>query len=188
MKVLGIRRTVSISLLGAIAFLLMFIEFPIIPIAPWLKIDFSDIPVLLGLLIYGPVGAIVVTALKCVLHALVYGASLPELIGVTSSFIASLTLILPFHWSFTHKRWSANRRYVVGIIMATLTMVIVMSLLNWLVIMPIYMQVLGMKLTISLPKLVLIGIVPFNLIKGILLGIVFMIVGKRMSHWLSKQI
>ncbi|BAP85686.1 membrane protein [Paucilactobacillus hokkaidonensis JCM 18461] len=188
MKALGIRKTVSISLLGAIAFLLMFIEFPIIPITPWLKIDFSDIPVLLGLLIYGPVGAILVTALKCFLHALVYGMSIPELIGVFSSFVASITLILPFHWSFSHEKWTANRRYVIGIITSTVCMVVIMSLLNWLVIMPVYMQVLGMKLTISLPKLVLIGIVPFNLIKGVLLGLVFMIIGKRMSHWLAKQI
>lgn len=188
MKVLGIRRTVSISLLGAIAFLLMFIEFPILPIAPWLKIDFSDIPVLLGLLIYGPVGAIIVTALKCVLHALVYGMSLPEIIGIISSFVASLTLILPFHWFFAHKKWSVNRRYVIGIVASTVTMVVVMSVLNWLVVMPVYMQVLGMKLTISLPKLILIGVAPFNLIKGILVGVVFMLIGKRMSHWLAKQI
>ena len=53
-KVFNVHRTVGMALLGAIAFMLMFVEFPLIPIAPFLKIDFSDVPVLLGLVIYGP--------------------------------------------------------------------------------------------------------------------------------------
>lgn len=187
MKVTSMRKTVGVALLGAIAFLLMFVEFPIIPIAPFLKIDFSDVPVLIGLLVYGPIGATAITALKCVIHALAYGMSIPELIGVFSSFIASMTLIWPFWFVFKQHQWSLKRRYLVGSVAATVTLTVVLSLLDWLVVLPLYMSVLGMKLTISLPSLVMMGVVPFNLIKGILISLVFSIIGSRLTHWISKQ-
>ncbi|GAB7170933.1 hypothetical protein TUA1478L_29280 [Lactiplantibacillus plantarum] len=51
-----LHRLVGIALLGAIAYILMLLEFPILPVAPWMKIDFSDIPILIGLFLFG-VGA-----------------------------------------------------------------------------------------------------------------------------------
>ncbi|KRM12108.1 integral membrane protein [Paucilactobacillus suebicus DSM 5007 = KCTC 3549] len=188
MKVFNLRRTVGMALLGAIAFVLMFVEFPIIPIAPFLKIDFSDIPVLLGLVIYGPWEAVGITFLKCLIHALVYGMSLPELIGVSSSFIASCALIFPFYFALKKKNGSQRSKFILGIILGTLSLTIIESLLDWLVVLPLYMDVLGMKLTISLPSLVMMGVVPFNLIKGILIGVVFWIIAGRMRGWLSKQV
>lgn len=188
MKVASIRTTVGVALLGAISFLLMFIEFPVIPIAPFLKIDFSDVPVLIGLLVYGPLGATVITALKCLIHAMAYGMSLPELIGVFSSFLASMTLILPFWLVMKQHYLTLKKRYVLGIVLATISMTVVMSLTNWLVVLPLYMQVLGMKLSIALPKLVLFAVVPFNLIKGVLVGTVFALIANRLQHWLNHQI
>lgn len=186
-KVFNVHRTVGMALLGAIAFVLMFVEFPIIPIAPFLKIDFSDVPVLLGLVIYGPWGAVGITFLKCLIHALVYGMSIPELIGISSSFIASCTLIFPFNWALNRRRGSQRSNYIIGILLATLSLTVIESLLDWLVVLPLYMTVLGMKLTISLPTLVMAGVVPFNLIKGILIGVVFWLIASRMQGWLAKQ-
>ncbi|WP_262350625.1 ECF transporter S component [Lactiplantibacillus plantarum] len=40
-----LHRLVGIALLGAISYILMLLEFPILPVAPWMKIDFSDIPI-----------------------------------------------------------------------------------------------------------------------------------------------
>lgn len=53
---LRIQRLVGIACLSALAFILMLFEFPIIPMASYLKIDFSDVPVLIGGYIYGPAG------------------------------------------------------------------------------------------------------------------------------------
>lgn len=47
-----LHRLVGIALLGAIAYILMLLEFPILPVAPWMKIDFSDIPILIGLFLF----------------------------------------------------------------------------------------------------------------------------------------
>ena len=39
---------IKISLLSAIAVVLMYFDFPIIPAFPWLKIDLSEVPALMG--------------------------------------------------------------------------------------------------------------------------------------------
>ena len=53
---------------------------------------------------------------------------------------------------------------------ATLGMTVIMAAANYWVITPLYIKVLGMKITIPLVKMVLLGVVPFNLIKGIVIG------------------
>ncbi|KZU60178.1 ECF transporter S component [Lactiplantibacillus plantarum] len=53
-----LHRLVGIALLGAIAYILMLLEFPILPVAPWMKIDFSDIPILIGLFLFGVGGRV----------------------------------------------------------------------------------------------------------------------------------
>lgn len=71
-----IQRLVGIACLGALAFILMFFEFPVLPMAPYLKLDFSDVPVLLGGYIYGPFGGIIIAAIKCLIHGMIHGLSL----------------------------------------------------------------------------------------------------------------
>ena len=56
------------------------------------------------------------------------------------------------------------------IVVAALGMTVIMAVANYWVITPLYIKVLGMKITIPLVKLVLLGVVPFNLIKGIVIG------------------
>ena len=68
-----LHRLVGIALLGASAYILMLVEFPILPIAPWMKIDFSDIPILIGLFLFGVGGAFVITIIKLLLHSAMMG-------------------------------------------------------------------------------------------------------------------
>ena len=104
-----IQRMVGVACLGALAFILMLFEFPIIPVAAYLKIDFSDIPVLLGGYIYGPLAGMAVALIKCLLHAMVNGFSVGDLIGVFSDFVSSLALLLPFCLVWRHREWSFKK-------------------------------------------------------------------------------
>lgn len=44
-----------------------------------------------------------------------------------------------------------------------------------------------MKLSLPLSKLVLFGVVPFNLIKGVLVGTVFWLLFSRMRFWIADH-
>ncbi|KZL41032.1 ECF transporter S component [Secundilactobacillus collinoides] len=184
----SIRQVVIMSLFAGISFLLMFISFPILPFVSYLKVDFSDIPILLGMIMFGPAGGILIAAIKSLLYWLLTGVDVANLIGIVASFISSMSLLLPIAAVLKHtqgkKLWT---RLIWSILASTISLSVVMGLLNYFILTPLYISVLGMKITMPLAKLVLFGVVPFNLIKGVLVGVVFAIVVDRMKHFLSQH-
>ncbi|USS91052.1 ECF transporter S component [Fructilactobacillus carniphilus] len=181
-----LKRMVIIAMLSAIAYLLMFVSFPILPYVPFLKLDFADVPILLGLLMLGPVGAIEITVLKLFLYWMTMGFSVIELVGLLGSLVASLLLIISF-WAL--KKWllSGKGQMVLAIGIAAVVLAIGMSFLNYFILMPVYMSVAGFKLYISLPKLILIGVLPFNLIKGVVDGALLVLIYGRLKSWMARR-
>ena len=64
------------AMLSTVAFLLMFIEFPIPALIPaFVKLDISDLPELLAAFSLGPIYGVIVTLLKNVLFSVLHGSS-----------------------------------------------------------------------------------------------------------------
>ena len=64
------------AMLSAVAFILMFIEFPLPMLIPsFVKMDFSDLPALLGAFALGPVYGVVISFMKNLLHIIIKGTS-----------------------------------------------------------------------------------------------------------------
>lgn len=159
-------RNLTISaLLGAIGYLLMYIAIPIIPIAPYIKLDFSGIPILLAFLVFGQKEGYIALGIKELLHLILEGMSIGNLIGVFADAMELVILAEIVYFIL-----KGRKNFVWAIISSTLVATIIMSAANYWIITPLYMKVLGMKLTIPLIKLVLIGVVPYNLIKGVLIS------------------
>ncbi|KZU66810.1 Substrate-specific component RibU of riboflavinECF transporter [Lactiplantibacillus plantarum] len=179
-----LHRLVGIALLGAIAYILMLLEFPILPVAPWMKIDFSDIPILIGLFLFGVGGAFVITIIKLLLHSAMMGFAIYDLIGSFASFLGTAVLILAFALVLRYYRGNPKWRMPV---VATIGLVVIESLANLTFVLPFYLQVMGMKLSMSLNTVVLVAVIPFNLIKGLLVGNVFWLVYQRLAKWLGNH-
>ncbi|PTF16998.1 ECF transporter S component, partial [Staphylococcus cohnii] len=64
------KRLITISMLSAVSFILMFIKFPIPFLPPYLTLDFSDIPALLATFSLGPVAGIIILFIKNLLNFL----------------------------------------------------------------------------------------------------------------------
>ncbi|WP_268913115.1 ECF transporter S component [Lentilactobacillus sp. SPB1-3] len=171
-----VSRTVQLSVLSAMSYVLMFIAVPIIPFVPWMKIDLSDIPILIAAVVFGPASGIVVAGLKAALYWVTTGASVINLIGVAAAFVSSITLIIGYELvaSLTRnsKKWVQNLTLVISMV---LSITVVMTLLNWLFVLPMYMQLVGLKLSMPLNAILLYGVAPFNIIKGITVSIVFLL-------------
>lgn len=182
-----LHRLVGIALLGAIAYILMLLEFPILPVAPWMKIDFSDIPILIGLFLFGVGGAFVITIIKLLLHSAMMGFAIYDLIGSFASFLGTAVLILAFALVLRYYRGNPKWRMPVAIVVATIGLVVIESLSNLTFVLPFYLQVMGMKLSMSLNTVVLVAVIPFNLIKGLLVGNVFWLVYQRLAKWLGNH-
>ncbi|WP_181034918.1 ECF transporter S component [Enterococcus faecalis] len=185
-----VQKMVSIAILAAIGTVLQFVAFPIMPAFSFLKIDFSDIPILLGMFLYGPLAGVITAFVRSLLHLFLTGLAPQNMVGDFASFLASSIFTLPIFYFFGKKKNIRTNR-IVGLVSGILALTIFMSIANYFVITPIYLQLYGVTtqqfLGTSLASYVAIGIVPFNLIKGLLVSGVFLVLHAKLLPWLSKK-
>ena len=185
-----VQKMVSIAMLAAIGTVLQFVAFPIMPAFSFLKIDFSDIPILLGMFLYGPLAGVITAFVRSLLHLFLTGLAPQNMVGDFASFLASSIFTLPIFYFFGKKKNIRTNR-IVGLVSGILALTIFMSIANYFVITPIYLQLYGVTtqqfLGTSLASYVAIGIVPFKLIKGLLVSGVFLVLHAKLLPWLSKK-
>ena len=185
-----VQKMVSIAMLAAIGTVLQFVAFPIMPAFSFLKIDFSDIPILLGMFLYGPLAGVITAFVRSLLHLFLTGLAPQNMGGDFASFLASSIFTLPIFYFFGKKKNIRTNR-IVGLVSGILALTIFMSIANYFVITPVYLQLYGVTtqqfLGTSLASYVAIGIVPFNLIKGLLVSGVFLVLHAKLLPWLSKK-
>ena len=115
------------------------------------------------------------------------GFAIYDLIGSFASFLGTAVLILAFALVLRYYRGNPKWRMSVAIVVATIGLVVIESLANLTFVLPFYLQVMGMKLSMSLNTVVLVAVIPFNLIKGLLVGNVFWLVYQRLAKWLGNH-
>ncbi|MGM0124504.1 hypothetical protein IGI37_001882 [Enterococcus sp. AZ194] len=190
MKNNHVQKMVAVSMFAAIGLVLQFIAFPIIPAFDFLKIDFSDIPIMISMFLFGPMAGVTTAVIRSVLHLLLTGFSLPNMVGDVTSMLASIVFTLPMYYFF-NKGSHKMRNKVIGTFSGIITLTFFMSVANYFVITPIYLylfnQTTGTFLGMPLMNYVLIGIVPFNLIKGLVVSAVFLILHAKLLPWLVKK-
>lgn len=166
MKTSNTKRLVGIAMFGAIAYVLMFFAFPILPSASFLKIDFSDIPILLGMFLYGPMGGVLIALIRSILHYVQTGGDMGYPIGDVASFVATLTYAFPIYL-IINKQLKKQKLTLPHMVMAnvtgTVSMTVVMSIANWLILTPLYLAVMGFSVG-PIRQYILLGILPFNII------------------------
>ena len=184
------RDMTKIGMLSVIGFILMYFQLPLSFVAPpFMKLDISDLPVLMGAFTMGPVFGIIIAALKNIL-ALIFKGTMTAGVGELSNFIISSTFA--FVASYIYR----NRRTYKGAIIALTAGVISMTILamasNYFIVFPLYAKVMPMDAIIAMgsaitPKItglftmMIYSVLPFNLIKGFTTSAVMMLVYKKIS-------
>ncbi len=169
-----------VSMLAAVAVVLMYLEFPLPLFPPWLQIDFSDIPALLGGIALGPWAAVAIEVLKNLVHILLKGLSFGGA-GQLANLLIGLGLVLPAAlWFRAHP---TRRGALIGIVWGTLCVAIVGPLANVFILVPAagistealagamtpIMELLGLQGSLSpMMGYGLLAVAPFNIIKGLL--------------------
>jgi riboflavin transporter len=178
------KKMVGISLFGALAFVLMFIAFPVIPAFSYLKIDFSDLPILLSFFLYGPAGGIISALIRSILHYLQTGGDMGYPIGDAAGFLATLAYTLPVYYLLQKSKTKAG--VILSLLAGTIVLTVVLSVANWYVFTPLYMNLLNFQMG-PIKELVLAGILPFNIIKGLVISAVILLVMPKLKPWLTHQ-
>ncbi|RNF40524.1 ECF transporter S component [Planococcus salinus] len=187
MKNKKLQAMIVIGMLSSISFILMLFNFPLPALPAFLKVDFSDVPALIATITMGPVAGILVAFFKNVLDWLFAGSPTGVPVGHMANFVTSILFILPVY--AVYRKVSNKKGIVFGLAIGTLTMAVGMSLLNYLVFLPMYTYFLNMPAETgnALFTTIVLGILPFNLIKGLLLTVVVILLFNSMQSWIEKQ-
>ncbi|SDQ29444.1 Riboflavin transporter FmnP [Virgibacillus subterraneus] len=178
-------KLIILALLGTISLILFFLNFPLPFLPPYLKIDFSEVPALIAALIFSPMAGVAVEAIKNMLYLVVSGAGDP--IGIIANFLAGVMFIVPV--AVLYHRYKGVKSIISGLITGTVIMAIGMSILNYLVILPAYAWFMGWEEMNQSAKWVAVslGVLPFNIIKGIIVGLLFVPLFIKMKKWIEQK-
>ena len=180
------------AMLSAVAFILMFIEFPIPMLIPaFIKMDFSDLPALLGAFALGPVYGVIISLMKNLLHIVIKGTS-TACVGELSNFI--LGAIFSAVAGYLYKHHKSRKTAIIGAVAGAVAMGVLSVPSNYFVVYPAYVQfyhmpleaILGMYQAIlpsadSLIKCLILFNLPFTLVKGLLDAVLCMLIYKPLS-------
>ncbi|WP_414672174.1 ECF transporter S component [Lentibacillus sp.] len=182
----SLLKLIILALLGTISLVLFFLNFPLPFLPPYLKIDFSEVPALIAALIFSPIAGVVVEGIKNLLYLIVSGAGDP--IGVASNFLAGVMFVVPV--AFLYHRYKGTKSVISGLVSGTIIMAFGMSVLNYFVILPAYAWFIGapeMAGATAKWVAVMAGILPFNLIKGVVIGALFVPLFIKMKTWIEQK-
>lgn len=187
MKNNKLRIMIAVGMLSSISFVLMLFNFPLPALPTFLKVDFSDVPALIAAITMGPVAGILVALFKNVLYWMFSGSPTGVPVGEMANFATSILFMLPVY--MIYRKVSTTKGLVLGLTAGVIAMAIGMSVLNYAVFLPMYTYFLNVPPTTgtALTKMIVLGILPFNLIKGVLLSAVIVVLFKTMKTWLDKQ-
>ena len=190
------RYVAFIGVFGAIAAVLMYLEFPL-PFAPaFYKLDFSEVPVLIGTFSLGPLAGIAIEFVKILIHFLIKGTQTAG-VGEAANFAVGCAFILPA--GIIYKMHKTKKNAVIGMAAGTLVMAFAGAFFNAFVVLPAYAAAFHMQLDAlvamgtevnpsinSLFTFVLFAVVPFNLVKGVLVSVVTWLLYKRVSGYIHR--
>lgn len=191
------RNMVKVAILGAVAYALMYIEFPLPFIAPpFYKLDFSEVAVLIGGFALGPMCAVLIEAIKILLNLLFTGTE-TMFVGEISNFIVGCAMVVPAAVIYKHHK--TKKDAIISLIVGTITMSAIGFFSNWLAVIPAYVRFMGFELETIISmgqaifpsidssfKLVLLCTTPFNLIKGFVVSLITILIYKHISPLLKK--
>ena len=130
------KTMVKISVLGVISFILMFFEIPLPWLAPpFMKIDISDLPSLIGSFAIGPMAGVIIQLLKNVLNVLIEGSTTGG-VGELANFVVGSAFA--YTAGFVYYKKKTFKRAIIGLILGTTVMTLVITLANYFVMFPLY--------------------------------------------------
>lgn len=191
------RVMVKVSVLAVISFILMFFEFPLVFLAPsFIKLDISDLPALIGAFAIGPMAGVIIELLKNLLNLLIEGSTTGG-VGELANFVVGAVFV--YTAGAFYYRDKSFKNAIIGLGVGTIVMTVVITIANYYVMFPFYAKLFGMPIdalvemgtainskVVDLKTLMLYTIVPFNLLKGIILSAMTILIYKKVSPLLHS--
>lgn len=169
MKNNSVHTTVLTALMAVLSLILSQVKMAVPGLPPFLTLDLGFIPLFLALLIMGYKHTLVVALLKNLLHfALISHEPTGSLALLIVEFVFITCIVKVYK--------ASTKKFLIGGLIGTLAITLVMSLMNYFVLLPMYGYIVNLADIVNNVKtIVAYGIIPFNLIKGAFLILLFFI-------------
>lgn len=191
--VFGVRKIAMTGMFAAIAMILHLFDFPL-PFAPFFyKLDFSELPILVGTFAFGPAAGVMMEFVKILLKILFKGTS-TAFVGDLANFAIGCSLILPASVVYSFKK--TKKRAVAACVVGTLCITVFGTAFNAVYLLPAFSRLYGIPMDSllamgsevnglvkegSIVSFVVACVAPMNLIKGAAASLVTMLVYKPLS-------
>lgn len=186
-----VRVLAMTAMLSAIAFILAFLEFPV-PLSPaFARMDLSDFPALIGAFAFGPGVGLSIELVKNALHLLVTATGG---VGELANFMMGGAFVLTAGLIYKHNK--TKKTAWIACIAASVAMGITAAIMNYFVLLPMFQQFMPLDQVIAsfgqfIPfiqtklDVVLYNALPFNLLKGLAIGLFTMMIYKKIAPMLK---
>ena len=195
-KKMSIQTLTKVAMLAAVAGVLMLFEFPLWFAPSFYKLDFSELAVMIGALSMGPLAGAAIEGIKILLNFVLNG-TITGGVGELGNFLIVCSFVVPAAWVYRKNR--TMKGMALGMAAGTCMMVLLGSVINYFILLPVYATVFGQPLEffvqmgnvlnpaiVDLKSLILFAVAPFNLLKGVLIGILTYFLYRKLARQLEQ--
>ena len=191
--IFGVRKVAMIGMFSAVAMILMLFDFPL-PFAPgFYKLDFSELPILVGTFAFGPAAGVMMEFVKILLKLFIKGTS-TAFVGDLANFVVGCSFILPASVIYTFRKNKKNA--IIACVAGTLIITLFGTFFNAVYLLPAFAKLYNMPMETLLAmgsevnplakegdivSFVAACVAPMNLIKGLSVSIVTLLIYKPLS-------
>ena len=191
--VLSVRTISMTAMLSAVAYLLAFVEFPV-PLSPsFARMDLSDLPALIGAFAFGPLSGLLIELVKNALQLLTTSTGG---IGEIANFLMGASYVVAAGVLYKHRK--TKKTALLACITASFVMGAAAALANYFILLPLFETFMPLDQLIAsfgafLPfihtklDIVLFNALPFNILKGLVIGGFTMLTYKRLAPILKGR-
>ncbi len=190
-----VRVLTGTAMLTAVGVVLQYLEISIPVMPSFIKLDFSDLPELIGAFAYGPAAGVLICLMRNIIHMAV---SQSGFVGELSNFI--LGAVFSLVAGFIYKKHKTKKRALSGGVTAAAAMAVISVFTNYYIIYPLYYSILGFpqEAVLDMYRLLLPGVknifqaliifnLPFTFVKGLICVIITMLIYKPLSPLLKGK-
>ncbi len=186
------RKMAVIGMFSALSAVLMILEIPLWFVPGFYKLDFSELPILIGTFAFGPMAGVMMELVKILLKLCIKGTS-TAFVGELANFTVGCSFILPASAVYAFRKTKKNA--ILACVIGTLVMTVFGTIFNAVYLLPVFARmfmpmekILAMGVACnpfvredSLTSFVIACVAPLNLIKGSLVSVITLWVYKPLS-------
>lgn len=179
----NVRYIAVTAMLSAVAFILMFLDFPIPFLMPsFIQMDVSELPALIGSFAMGPLCGVVVCLIKNLLHLMI---TTTGGVGELANFLLGVAFVLPAGLIYKHKK--SRMGALAGSLLGAAFMAVFSIVSNCFLVYPFYYTLMPEEMVLAAYQFIVPSMqnilqclicfnMPFTFVKGLLsVGITFAI-------------